>query len=123
MLLDCQISMQYYYQLFSLTVPLKIPKLTPDIEDSLLVICGTSFQDGGVLVPSLFNKTVYKWFRFDHNNRLLKIILRIQTFILIYPSIYHQEDVLFVPETSLLAHIKFKDGYIVDIYEVDGGNL
>ena len=30
---------------------------------------------------------------------------------------------LFLLETSLLAHIKFKDGFIVDIYEADGGNL
>ena len=30
---------------------------------------------------------------------------------------------LILLETGLIAHIKLKDGYIVDIYEVDGGNL
>ena len=113
-----------------MTVPLKIPKLTADIEDSLLVIPIAArvlpLQDGGVLVPSLFNKTVYECFRLDHNNRFVTIILQskvqIQTFIPI-PSIYPQEDVLILLETGLIAHIKLKNGYIVDIYEVDGGNL
>ena len=117
--------------IFRLTVPLKNPLISRDLDADILSNMPSvgrilPLQDGGVLVASLFNKTDFLCVRFDQNDEIVNIILKskvlIRSFIPI-PLNFPQEDVFVLLENGLIAHVKLSDGYIVEVFDVDGGDL